>query len=63
MLDKLASAKAAVNNKTIIQEILQTPYINKLMIIKERESWMSSIVNYLKRAILPSDKEARMVEH
>ena len=60
----MVSAKATVNNKTIIQETLQTRCTDKVMNIEERESWTQPIMNYLKWGTLPSDKkEARVVEH
>ena len=49
-LAKLASAKATVNNRIVIQEILWTPNIDNVMNIEERESWMRLIVHYLKGA-------------
>ena len=62
-LAKLASAKAAVNNRTIIQETLQAPYTEKIMTIEKEKSWMTPIVQYLKTGTLPLDrKEAKIIE-
>ena len=46
-LAKLASTKATVNNRLIIQEMLQTPCIKK-MNVEEELSWMVLIVHFLK---------------
>ena len=63
-LAKLASTKAAINNRTIIQEALLAPYIDKVMNVEERESWMTLIIHYLKWGKLPNDKkDARTREH
>ena len=40
-LAKLASAKAAKNNRTIIQETLQIACTDKVMNVEERETWMT----------------------
>ena len=55
-LAKLANAKAVMNNMMIIQETLQIPYIDKVMSIKEMESWIMSIIHYLKQGKLLNDK-------
>ena len=55
-LVKLASAKAIVNNKTIIQEMVHTPCNEKIMCIEIELSWMTPIVHYLKMDKLPKNK-------
>ena len=56
-LAKLANAKATVNNRTIIQETIQIPYINKVMNVEEKESWMTLIICYLKQGELLMTKK------
>ena len=56
-------AKVTVNNRTIFQERLQIPCINKVKNIKDRESWMTLIFHYLKYRRLSNDKKkVRKVE-
>ena len=43
-LAKLASAKAAINNKTIIQETLYTPCVENIMCLEAESSWMTLIL-------------------
>ena len=52
-LTKLASVKASINNRMIIQEMLHTPCIEKVMCVETEFSWMMSIVHYLKTIKLP----------
>ena len=60
---KLDSVKEVVNNRTIIQETLQIPYINKIMNIEEKQSWMTPIITFLKWEKLVDDKkEVRKVD-
>ena len=62
-LAKLVSGKATINNKTIIQEMLQIPCTDRVMNVEERVSWMTPIVQYLKIDMLPSNKkETKKVE-
>ena len=62
-LAKLASAKAVVNNRTIIQETLHALCIEEVMCLRADLSWMMPIVQFLKLGELLSNKlEARKVE-
>ena len=47
-LAKLASIKATINNRMIIQEMLHTPCIKKVMYVEIELSWMTPIMHYLK---------------
>ena len=62
-LAKLAGAKVTVDNRTIIQQTLEIPCTDKVMNIKEKESWMTLIITFFSRSKLPNDKkEVRKVE-
>ena len=62
-LAKLANAKAAVNNRTIIQEMLPTPCVEKIMCLETESTWMTPILHYLKTGSLPQSKqEAKKIE-
>ena len=62
-LTKIASAKATINNKMIIQETLQAPYTDTVMNVEKRESWITLIICFLKRSELSSNKkDVRNVE-
>ena len=50
-LAKLASAKVVINNKMIIQEMLQTSYIEKVMNVEEEESWMINCTRFKVRQV------------
>ena len=55
-LAKLASAKAVVNNRMIIQETLPTPCAEEIMFLETESTWMSPILHYLKTGNLPQNK-------
>ena len=55
-LAKLASEKVAINNRTIIQETLQTPCIKKVTNEEEELSWMMTIMHFLKWRKRPEGK-------
>ena len=64
VLTKLANAKVAVNNKTIIQETLHTPCIENVMCLEIEPSWMTPILRYQKIGELPQNKqEVKKIEH
>ncbi|XP_057719783.1 uncharacterized protein LOC130934213 [Arachis stenosperma] len=60
-LSKLASTKPGGNNRSLIQEILQSPSISEeekvLAISSQDQGWMTPIISYLKSEILPTDKK------
>ncbi|KAI5389389.1 hypothetical protein KIW84_074874 [Lathyrus oleraceus] len=69
VLSKLASTRKKGGNKSVIQEILPRPSINKLPpplevnAIGDAHCWMTPIYNYLTRDELPADpKEATTVK-
>ena len=60
---KLASAKATVNNRMIIQKMLPTPCAEKIMCLETESTWMTPILHYLKTSGLPQSKqEAKKIE-
>ena len=52
-LAKLASAKAAVNNRTVIQETIHMSCIENIMRLRTKPSWMTPILHYLRMGKLP----------
>ena len=52
-LAKLASAKVAVNNRTIIQETLHTPCVENIMCLEVESTWMTQSYIILKQVDCP----------
>ena len=68
ILSKLASTKKKGGNKSVIQEVLPRPSIEKpsptldVNVIGDSDCWMTPVYNYLAKDELPSDpKEASIV--
>ncbi|GAU31015.1 hypothetical protein TSUD_393000 [Trifolium subterraneum] len=59
LLSKLASTKKPGNNKTVIQETISKPSTEmaEVTLVVEQSDWRLPIIQYLKRDILPVEKE------
>src|ERR1051325_6830834 len=59
LLARLASSKGSGVNKSVIQETLSVPSIEKeeTLVVEEEDGWMTPIVQYLQQNVLPEDKE------
>ncbi|GAU31520.1 hypothetical protein TSUD_332960 [Trifolium subterraneum] len=59
LLSKLASTKKPGNNRTVIQETISKPNTEmaEVTLMVEQSDWRLPIIQYLKRDILPAEKE------